>query len=79
MPAASAIRGLIERIVLTPDEKRGEMDATLHGDLGATLEWTAAGSGKRGTDIPRRGMPVSVIAWARCTHVRFGARNAALV
>ena len=32
--AADAFRGLVERIVLTPAVKRGEMDATLHGDLG---------------------------------------------
>ena len=37
--AAAAIRGLIERIVLTPGEKRSEMHAALHGDLGTILEW----------------------------------------
>ena len=36
---AAAIRGLIDRIVLTPGAKRSEMDAALHGDLGAILEW----------------------------------------
>ena len=36
--AADAIRGLIERIVLNPGEKRGQMDAALHGDLGTILE-----------------------------------------
>ena len=37
--AAEAIRGLIERIVLTPAAKWGHMDATLYGDLGTILEW----------------------------------------
>ncbi len=63
--AASAIRGLIERIVLTPGEKRGEMHAALHGDLGTILEWAGAKGGRKVTDIPRGGMSVSVVAGAR--------------
>ncbi len=57
--AATAIRGLIERIVLSPGEKWGEVHATLHGDLGTILEWTAAGDGKNqgGTSPP--GLSVS--------------------
>jgi site-specific DNA recombinase len=39
--AAEAIRGLIERITLTPGPKRGQIDATLHGELGSILEWLA--------------------------------------
>ena len=62
--AADAIRGLIERIVLTPGEKRGQMDAALHGDLGTILEWAGNGRGKRATDTPRSGMSVSVVAGA---------------
>ena len=58
--AADAIRGLIERIVLTPGAKRGEMHAALHGDLGTILEWAAKGA----TDIPQNGMSVSVVAGA---------------
>ena len=60
--AADAIRGLIERIVLTPGEKRSEMDAALHGDLGTILEWAGNGGGKGATDIPKSGMSVSVVA-----------------
>ena len=60
--AAEAIRGLIARIVLTPGEKRGEMHAALHGDLGTILEWAGSRGGKRATDIPQRGMSVSVVA-----------------
>jgi site-specific DNA recombinase len=32
--AAKAIRALIDRITLTPGPRRGEIDATLHGDSG---------------------------------------------
>ena len=60
--AADAIRGLIERIVLTPGAKRGEMNAALHGDLGTILEWAGSGKGKGATDTPKSGMSVSVVA-----------------
>ena len=63
--AATAIRGLIERIVLTPGEKWAEMDAVLHGDLGTILEWTGNGRENTKTDIPMREMSVSVVAGAR--------------
>ena len=65
--AATAIRGLIARIVLSPGEKWGEVHATLHGDLGTILEWTAAGDGKNqgGTSPP--GVSVSAE-----TRTRFG-------
>ncbi|WP_193668222.1 DNA resolvase [Paracoccus kondratievae] len=33
-------RALIEKIVLTPGPERGEIFATLHGDLAKILEWT---------------------------------------
>ena len=49
--AASVIRGLIERIVLTPSEKWAEMDAVLHGDLGTILEWAGNGRENTRTDI----------------------------
>ena len=64
--AADAIRGLIERIVLTPGEKRGAMDAALHGDLGTILEWAGGGTGRKATrtDTPKSGMSVSVVAGA---------------
>ena len=39
--ATAALRGLIERIVLTPGSKRGELHATLHGELGTIIEWVA--------------------------------------
>ena len=60
--AASAIRGLIGRIVLTHGEKWAEMDATLHGNLGTILEWAGNGRENTRTDIPMPGMSVSVVA-----------------
>ena len=47
--AAEAIRALIERINLAPGPKRGEIVATLHGDLAKILEWTG-----RKAEHPRR-------------------------
>ena len=58
--AAEAIRALIERITLAPGPKRGEIAATLHGDLGAILEWAA-----QNTNTPGQagsGVSVSVVA-----------------
>ena len=63
--AAAAIRGLIERITLTPGPKRGQIDATLHGDLGTILEWTTSKHRKNKTDTPGAGVSVSVVAGAR--------------
>ena len=63
--AAAAIRGLIDRIVLTPGARRGDMDAALHGDLRAILEWTGNGHGKTNIDTPMPGMSVPVVAGAR--------------
>jgi site-specific DNA recombinase len=60
--AAEAIRGLIERITLTPGAKRGEIAATLHGELGTIVEWTARTGRKNKTDTPGAGVSVSVVA-----------------
>ena len=62
--AAAAIRGLIERIVLTPSASWGEIDAKLIGDLGTILEWTESGGRNGKTDTPSSGMSVSVVAGA---------------
>lgn len=40
LEAAEALRLLIEKIVLTPGPARGEIFATLHGELGTILAWT---------------------------------------
>ena len=61
--AASAIQGLIERIVLTPDADG--LHVTLKGDFGAILEWTGNGAKKEVTDTPGSGMSVSVVAGER--------------
>ena len=51
--AATALRTLIEKIVLTPGPARREVHATLHGELGQVLSWTAAREGRLGTrDTP---------------------------
>ena len=63
--AAAAIRGLIDGIVLTPSEKRGQLQVTLRGELGRILEWTGSGAEKEMTDTPLSGMSVSVVAEAR--------------
>jgi site-specific DNA recombinase len=38
--AAGALRSIITRIVLTPGEKRGQLHASLHGELPAILDFT---------------------------------------
>ena len=47
--ASEAIRALIEKIVVTPGKVRGEIHATLHGELGTLLDFAASRSnGKPG-------------------------------
>ncbi len=52
--AADAIRGLIDRVTLTPGAKRGEVHVTLQGEFGAILEWLGARERKeaRNDDSP---------------------------
>ena len=69
--AASAIRGLVERIVLTPGAGRGDLQVTLRGDLGTILEWAGNGVEKEKTDTPSSGMSVSVVAGAGFEHAAF--------
>jgi hypothetical protein len=57
--AGEAVRGLIERVTLSPGDRRGEMRATLHGDLATIVEWTRAGKNKTDTPV---GVSVSVVA-----------------
>ena len=49
--AASAIRSLIGDVVLTPGERRGEVNATLRGELLAILEIASGGNTPR-TAVP---------------------------
>ena len=66
--AADALRALIERVVLTPGAKRGEVNAMLHGEFGTILKWLESReSGKNditpGASAPGvSGMSVSVVA-----------------
>jgi site-specific DNA recombinase len=60
---------LIEKIVLTPGPKRGEIDATLYGELGQILAWTerqAVGKASKPTKpaAGATGLLVSVVAGA---------------
>lgn len=67
--AAAALRMLIEKIVLTPGPERGEIFATLHGELRRILEWTerqAIGKATK-TNTPGAGLAgvsVSMVAGA---------------
>ena len=65
--AAEAIRALVEKITLRPGPNRGEIDATLHGELGTILGWIEAQAlGKtRKRETPAAfatGVSVSVVA-----------------
>ncbi len=70
--ATQAIRDIVERITLTPGPGRGEIDATLHGDLGTILDWAAEKREKLAenralkhqTDTSLSGVSVSVVAGA---------------
>ncbi|MCB9942820.1 MAG: recombinase family protein [Geminicoccaceae bacterium] len=67
--AAEALRILIEKIVLTPGPERGEIYATLHGELSTILEWTerqAIGKAAKTTKpaASATGVSVSVVAGA---------------
>ena len=52
--AADAIRGLIERVTLSPGARRGEVHVMLQGEFGAILEWLGARERKeaRNDDSP---------------------------
>ena len=74
--AADALRALIERIVLTPGAKRGEVNAMLHGEFGTILEWleqrkSAQNDTTPGANAPGvAGMSVSVVAGGRSNRDR---------
>jgi hypothetical protein len=57
--AGEALQGLAGRVTLTPGEKRGEMRATLHGDLATIVEWTEHGGRKNKTDSSCLWRPIS--------------------
>ncbi|TBN12846.1 recombinase family protein [Agrobacterium cavarae] len=67
--ATETLRGLIEKISLTPGPERGEIFATLHGELGTILNWTehqaiekATKTNTPGSDLT--GVSLSVVAGA---------------
>lgn len=68
--ASQDLRALIEKIVLTPGPERGELYATLHGELRTILEWTerqAIGKTAKTTKpaAGATGLSVSVVAGGR--------------
>lgn len=68
--AAETLRSLIEKISLTPGPERGEIYATLHGELGTILNWTERQTiGKSAKTIKpaagATGLSLSVVAGAR--------------
>lgn len=65
LEAGDAIRGLIERAMLSPGERRGEIRATLQSDLAPVVDRTGRASRKHKTDIHSRGIPVLVLAGSR--------------
>jgi site-specific DNA recombinase len=67
--ATEAIRGLIEKITLRPGPNRGDIDATLHGELCRILGWIDAQAIAKAQkhDTPAAlatGVSVSVVAGA---------------
>ena len=63
LEAADAIREVIDRIVITPGQQRGENHVTLQGDLATILEWierTGKPGYKPATDIASSRLSVSV-------------------
>jgi hypothetical protein len=52
--AADALRSLIDRIVLYPGERRGEVQADLHGELGAILAFSQGGGSKNSIPLESR-------------------------
>ncbi len=70
--ATQAIRDIVDKITLTPGPRRGQIDATLHGDLGTILDWAAEKRQelaenralKHQTDTSLMGVSVSVVAGA---------------
>ena len=70
--AAAAIRGVIERITLSPGPRRGEIDATPHGEPCTILEWTARSGPKNKTDTLGARVSVSMVAGAGFEPATFG-------
>jgi len=62
--AAMALRELIDRIVISPGEKRGEVHAVLHGDLEVILDWAARTQENANQAAPSLRMSVPVKARA---------------
>jgi hypothetical protein len=80
LEAADAIREVIDRIVITPGQRRGENHVTLQGDLATILEWierTGKPGYKPATDIASSRLSVSVKTRARPGHPRLSCLDSA--
>ena len=76
--AADAIREVIDRIVITPGQQRGENHVTLRGDLATILEWierTGKPGYKPATDTASSRLSVSVKTRACPGHPRLYLRE----
>jgi site-specific DNA recombinase len=65
--ATEALRHLIERIILAPGPSRGEMNATLYGELGTILSWMTRQDREKSIKtktpaVATAGVSVSVVA-----------------
>lgn len=75
--ATEALRHLIERIVLAPGPSRGEMNATLYGELGTILSWMTRQDREKSIKsiktktpaVATAGVSVSVVA-GTCNHLK---------
>ena len=77
--AAEALREVIDRIVISPGKKRGDLQITLHGDLDTIVEWVArtAKSGyKAKLQAASSRLSVSVKGRARPGHPRLTTTTA---
>ncbi len=68
--AAQALRALIDRIVLEPGPQRGEVLATLYGDLETILAWAADQGGQRQEAV--MGFPAGALSVAVNTRACVG-------
>ena len=62
--AGAAIRSLVDRVTVTPGQKRGQVYVTLQGELGSILDWVNE-PGSRNANTPSTIVPgvlASVVA-----------------
>ncbi|WFU44593.1 hypothetical protein QA640_20375 [Bradyrhizobium sp. CB82] len=60
--ATEALRNLIDRIVLEPGPERGEMNATLYGELGTILNRMTRQDSEKSTKTKTPAAPAAALA-----------------